>query len=90
MIENGIRGEIATLSHRHANGNNEYMETEFDPAKESKFISYLDADNLYDWAMSKQLPTYGFKWMTDDELDSIIVSSFISIQFETIKQIINN
>ena len=44
------------------------METEFDPAEESKFITYLDANNLYGWAMSKQLPTYGFKWITDNEL----------------------
>ena len=70
MIESGIREGIATISHRHANANNEYMGTEFDPAKESKFISYLDANNLYGWAMSKQLPTSGIKWMTDDELDN--------------------
>ena len=44
------------------------MGTEFDPAEESKVISYLDANNLYGWAMSKQLPTSGFEWMTDDEL----------------------
>ena len=69
MIESGIRGGIATISHRHAQANNEYMGTEFDAAKESKFISYLDANNLYGWAMSKQLPTSGFEWMTDDELD---------------------
>ena len=45
------------------------MGAEFDPTKESKFISYLDAINLYSWAMSKQLPTSAFKWMTDYELD---------------------
>ena len=45
------------------------MGTEFDPAEEYKFISYLDASNLYGWKMSKQLPTSGFKWMTDNELD---------------------
>ena len=45
------------------------METEFDPTKDSKFISYLDGKKLYGWAMSKQLPTSGFKWMTDNELD---------------------
>ena len=61
VIETGIRGGIATLSHRHAKANNEYMGTEFDPTKDYKFISYLDANNLYGWAMSKQLPTSGFK-----------------------------
>ena len=61
MIESGIRGGIATIFYRHAKANNEYMGTEFDPAEESKFFSYLDANNLYVWAMSKQLPTSGFK-----------------------------
>ena len=49
MIESGIRGGIAIISHRHAKANNEYMGTEFDPAEETKFISYLDANNLYGW-----------------------------------------
>ena len=69
MIESGIRGEIATISHRHAKTNNEYMGAEFDPTKDFKCISYLDANNRYGWAMSKQLPTSEFKWMTNDELD---------------------
>ena len=69
MIESNVRRGIATISNRHAKDNNEYMGTEFDPVEESKFISYLDANNLCDWAMSKQLPTSGFKWITDDELD---------------------
>ena len=65
----GIRGGIATISHRHAKANNEYMGTKFDPTKDYKFISYLDANNLYGWAMSKQLPRSGYKWLTDDELE---------------------
>ena len=69
MIESGIRGGITTISHRHANATNEYMETELDPAKKSKFILVLDANNFCGWAMSKQLPTSGLKWMTDYELD---------------------
>ena len=56
MIDSGIRGRIATISHHHANANNEYMGTEFDPAEESKFIICLDANNLSDWSMSKPLP----------------------------------
>ena len=69
MIESGIRRGIAKISHRHAKANNEYMGTEFDPDEETNFITYLDANNLYGWAMSKQLPTSAFKWMTDNELD---------------------
>ena len=68
-MESGIRGGIATISHRHAKANNEYMGAEFDPVNESKLISYLDANNLYGWAMSKQLSTPGFEWMTDDGHD---------------------
>ena len=69
MTESGIRGGITTISHRHAKANNEYMGAEFDPVKESKFVSYLDPNNLYGWTLSKHLPTAGFEWMTDDELD---------------------
>ena len=46
MIESSIRGGIATISHRHAKVNNEYMGAEFDPTKESKFISYLDVNGI--------------------------------------------
>ena len=69
MIESGFRRGIAIISYRHTEAKNEYMETEFDPAEETKFISYLDANILYGWAMSKQLPTSGFKGMTDNQLD---------------------
>ena len=55
IIESGIRGGVATILNRHAKANNEYMGTEIDHAEESKFISYLDANNLYGWAMSKHL-----------------------------------
>ena len=47
MIESGIRRGIATISHRHAKANNEYMGAEFDPTMDYKFISYLDTNNLY-------------------------------------------
>ena len=86
MIESGIRGGIATISHRHAN--NEYVGTEFDPAEESKFISYLNANNLYGWAMSKQLPTSGFEWMTDFELDDWKhLSCFLEVDLEYSEQL---
>ena len=56
MIESSIRRGIASISHNHAKANNDYMGTDFDFVNEPKFITYLDANNLYDWAMSTQLP----------------------------------
>ena len=40
LISSDIREGIATISHRHAKANNEYIGVEFDPTMESKFISY--------------------------------------------------
>ena len=90
MIGSGIRRGIATISHRHAKANNEYKGTEFDNAQESKFISHLDANNPYGWAMSKQLPTSEFKWMTDDELDDCKhLSSILEVDLEYPEQLHN-
>ena len=62
MFERGIRGGMTHISKRYSEANNKYMK-EFNPEKPSKFIQYLDANNLYGWAMSQSLPTHGFKWM---------------------------
>ena len=64
MFERGIRGGMTHISKRYSEANNKYMKN-YDPNKPSKFIQYLDANNLYGWAMSQSLPTGGFKWMTD-------------------------
>ena len=69
MIENGIRGGISMITHRHSIANNKYMKN-YDPSKESKYIMYLDANNLYGYAMSQPLPTDGFRWMDSTELDN--------------------
>ena len=70
MIEKGIRGGISMISNRHGKANNSYMEDEYDDKRATKYITYLDANNLYGWAMCKPLPTHDFKWMDDDELTS--------------------
>ena len=62
MFERGIRGGITHISKRYAEVNNKYMKN-YNPEKESSFIQYLDANNLYGWAMSQQLPTHGFNWI---------------------------
>ena len=62
IFEKGIRGGITQISKRYAEANNKYMK-DYNPSKPSTYIQYLDANNLYGWAMSQSLPTHGFKWM---------------------------
>ena len=65
MFERGIRGGITQSVHRYASANNPYME-ECDKDKEVNYLQYLDANNLYGWAMSQPLPTGAFRWINCD------------------------
>ena len=69
MVESGLRGGISMISNRYGKANNKYMGEKYDPSKPSKYIVYLDANNLYGWAMSKPLPVKDFEWMSKQELD---------------------
>ena len=76
MIEDGIRGGICHAIKRYAKANNKYM-NDYNKNKESPYIQYLDANNLYGMAMSEKLPIKGFKWMVDiSGIDKNFVKSY--------------
>ena len=62
MVEKGTRGGICQATHRQAKANNKYMKN-YNKDFISSYLTYLDANNLYGWAMSQKLPVNGFKWV---------------------------
>ena len=71
MFEQGLRGGISMISHRHAKANNPYMGADYDSDKEHSFITYLDANNLYGWAMSEPLPCGDFQWSDEKNVEKL-------------------
>ena len=67
MVENGIRGGMCQAVYRYARANNKYMKN-YDKNTESSYLEYLDANNLYGWAMSQKLSVDGFKLIEEDGL----------------------
>lgn len=70
FVERGMRGGICQCSHRHITANNKYLKN-YDPAKESNYLLYLDVNNLYGWAMSQHLPISHFAWCEDINLNDV-------------------
>ena len=76
MLEEGVRGGLCHSIQRYAKANNKYMKS-YNNNEESSYIQYLDANNLYGWAMPKKLPTNGFKWIDTSETSNKINEEFI-------------
>ena len=55
-----MKGGISYIAKRYSKANNKYMES-YDSIKESNYITYLDANNLYGWVMSQYWPYSRFK-----------------------------
>lgn len=62
MVEKGIRGGMCMVVKRHAEANNQYL-PDYEPEKPESYITYLDANNLYGWAMIQYLPTGNYRWL---------------------------
>ena len=75
FIERASRGGVSYIANRYGKANNKYMKT-YDEKAPSKYVTYLDANNLYGWAMSQYLPTGGFKWMTEKQIDNIDLAKY--------------
>ena len=81
MVESGMRGGVSMITKKFAQANNPYVD-DYDPAKPINYLIYLDANNLYGWAMSQKLPEKEFDWMTEQQLQNFDVTQ-ISDDAET-------
>ena len=75
FIEKGMRGGISYIANRYGKANNKYMK-KCDEKSPSKYIMYLDANNLSGWAMSRCLPTCNFKWLSEKQIDKIDLAKY--------------
>ena len=74
FIEKELREGISYIAKKYAKANNKFI-NDYDPKKPSTFITYLDMNNLYGWAMSEYLPYEGFKWLKNvDKFDVMSIN----------------
>lgn len=78
MIQNGIRGGVCMVSHRHATANNNYM-LEIDPFLPESFLIYIDCNNLYGYSMCQTLPHSDFKFLRETEVNNFDAASILCI-----------
>ena len=74
MVEEGIIGICHSIN-RYAKANNKYMKN-YNNNQESSYIQYLDANNLYGWAMSKKLPVNGFQWADNGKINEEFIKNY--------------
>ena len=58
---------MCQATYKYAKANNKYMNNH-DKNNESSYLEYLDANNLYGWAMPQKLPVRNFKWIEKDDI----------------------
>ena len=75
LIKKGMCGGVSYITNRYGKANNKHMK-EYNEKVLSKYIMYLDANNLYGWEMSQYLPTGSFKWMSNKEINKIDLGKY--------------
>ena len=83
MFEKGIRGGISIISKRYGEANNKYMGKKINKNKLSKYLMYLDANNLYGCVMSEKLPIHSFKWLSSGEMEKLFNNQVVQIWEKT-------
>ena len=78
FVEKGLSGGISCIAKRHSKPNNKCMKC-YDSCKESIYVTYLDANNLYSVAMNQYLPYSGFKWLNRKEIGYFCLNSVSEI-----------
>ena len=74
FIEKEMIVRISYITISYSRANNKYMKS-YNSSKESKYITYLDVNNLYGWAMSQYLPYSRFKWLNQKEIIDFCLNS---------------
>ena len=70
FFKKGIRGGMSIITNRYSKAN-KYMKN-YEPNQPSKFIMYLNDNNLYGWAQCQPLPVGDFKWLTPGEIEDLM------------------
>ena len=81
LSKKGVRGGISYIAKRFAKANDKYLNY-YDRKKPSTFISYLDMNNLYGWAMSEYFSYGRFKWLENiNKFDIMSINDKSSIGY---------
>ena len=100
MTEKGIRVGISQSTYRHSKANNRYMKN-YNKNIESSYIEYLDANNLYGWAMTQKLHVKDFKWIKKEKLSKLNegfiksydencnIGCFLEVDIDYLKELFN-
>ena len=71
FVEAGMRGGVACVSKRLTETSDAVDENGF-----REFLLYLDANNLYGWAMSQPLPTGNYHWLSEEEVTNFDLNAW--------------